>query len=128
MSITAEESFREVSRGEWVAILSRMVKPTIEPMRKRKYRRYPVEPPASGEARIRFRPARDPATKPVVRSGPLLDVSPTGLMVKIYGELPVGVPVTVQITLEGLQLALRGRIVHCTNTLGGFKVGVELQF
>ncbi len=128
MSIAAEESFREVTRGEWVAILSRTVRPAIEPLRKRKYRRYPVEPPSYGEARISFSPTRDPSIKPVVRSGPLLDISPSGLMVKIYGDLPVSVPVMVQITLNGLRLALRGRIAHCTNTLGGFKVGVALQF
>jgi hypothetical protein len=128
VSIAAEEGFREVTRGEWVAILSRTVRPAIEPLRKRKYRRYPVEPHSYGEARISFSPARDPSIEPAVRSGPLLDLSPAGLMVKVYGELPVGVPVRVQLTLNGLRLALRGRIAHCTNTLGGFKVGVELQF
>lgn len=128
MSTATEEDFREVTRDEWLAVLGRLVRPEIEPLRRRKYRRYSIEPPSYGDARLSFRPGRSPTTRPAVRSGPVLDISPAGMMVKTYSELPVGVQVSAQVVLDGLRLALRGRVVHCTNTLGGFKVGIELHF
>jgi hypothetical protein len=128
VSIATDEGYREVTRGEWVAILDRVVRPEIEPLPRRKYRRYSIEAPSYGEARLIFRPARNPGAKPAIRSGPLLDISPAGMMVKMYSELPIGLHVAVQVMLDGARVALRGRVVHCTNTLGGFKVGIELQF
>jgi hypothetical protein len=64
----------------------------------------------------------------VMRMGRLLNASDEGLMVKQYRDIPVGVPVQIEVTIADESFALRGEVAHCTQTLGGLKVGIELQF
>lgn len=62
------------------------------------------------------------------RTGNLLNVSDGGLMLKQYKEIPIGVTLTLEVLIGDEALQVRGRTAHCTQTLGGYKVGVELEF
>lgn len=65
---------------------------------------------------------------PVMRYGRLLNASEEGLMVKQYRDIPSAMPVRIEVTIGDESFTLRGEVAHCTQTIGGFKVGIELQF
>lgn len=62
------------------------------------------------------------------RTGNLLNISHGGLMVKQYQELEPGTPLKLEVVVGEDTLQLAGHAAHCTQTLGGYKVGVELEF
>jgi len=64
----------------------------------------------------------------VERTGALLNLSEGGLMIKQYVEIPRGTPIQLVVLIDDDKLALAGRAVHSTQTLGGYKIGVELTF
>jgi hypothetical protein len=66
--------------------------------------------------------------RPVQRSGRLLNISPGGLMVKQREPIAGQTRVLVKIACDEGELALAGRVAHCTQTVDGYKVGVELLF
>jgi hypothetical protein len=65
---------------------------------------------------------------PIVRTGSLLNASDSGLMVKQHKEIPCYTKVQIELTVGDEVLALTGRVAHATQTVSGFKVGIELQF
>lgn len=65
---------------------------------------------------------------PVVRTGILLNASAVGLMIKQHKAIRTGTPVRVEATLGKESFLLTGHVVHSTQTIAGFKVGIELEF
>jgi hypothetical protein len=56
----------------------------------------------------------------------ILEISQDGVTGRVEEELPVRARVQFEFSPEGKPLLLKGRIVHCTQTVGGFKVGITL--
>ncbi len=121
MGARPPEQFATLPRDRWLEILSRCVRPEVEPPVRRKSRRYGVE---FGVARLLYQ--EDDV--PVERTAPLRDISPDGLMVKSHKRIRVGTPVWLTVTLEDTTFALVGRVAHSTQTVGGYKVGIQLHF
>jgi hypothetical protein len=119
MNRHAVATARPITLAEWQRILGDIVQPEVEPGR-RTLRRYVV----SGEVELAF----EIDDEPFQRTVPLLNVSPRGLTVKVYEPIPVEQAVIVRILLEGETRVFCGHVIHCTMTLGGFKVGIRLDF
>jgi uncharacterized membrane protein len=64
----------------------------------------------------------------VVRMGRLLNASEGGLMVKLVESIPAKTEVQVEVAIDDVAFTIPGRVVHATETVGGFKIGVELEF
>jgi hypothetical protein len=60
--------------------------------------------------------------------GKVLNMSATGLLLRLREEVEPRTPVLLRVTLTEGQATLLGRVVHCTPTVGAFKVGVFLSF
>jgi hypothetical protein len=58
----------------------------------------------------------------------LLNASQEGLTTKGQTPITLNTEVVLELNPEGTPFAVRGRIAHCTETLGGFKIGIELRF
>lgn len=58
----------------------------------------------------------------------LFNVAAGGLMIMAKEEMPIGVWVDLQIELEEDAFLSIGMVCHCTQTVGGYKVGVRLIF
>lgn len=80
--------------------------------------------PIVGEISVSF----DEAGQTSTRSLSLLNVSHTGLTVKANEALLIGTKVRVEVELDRKPLVVHGRVVHCTGTLAGTKIGIRLQF
>ena len=82
----------------------------------------------SGEAKVTFAADGDKHT----RSLKLLDVALDGLTTRGNNEIAPGTHLVVELD-HGLDhdedlLKMRGEVIHCTGTLGGFKIGISLDF
>ena len=62
------------------------------------------------------------------RTWTLLQVSAEGLTIK--SEEPVDEQTTLDlwINIDGEPMKVSGQIVHCTQTLGGYKLGIRILF
>ena len=109
-----------VTRSRWREILATVVAAEFEPAYRRNHRRYPVHGEVKVVGQLNGQPFR--------RTMPLLEASAEGLTAKSETELPddFRVEMTVHVTEE--PLLMRGKIVHCTQTLGGHKVGIHIEF
>ncbi len=58
----------------------------------------------------------------------LNNVSNSGLMLKGETELTPGTRLVAEINPDGVPFYVAGVVMHCTQTVGGFKIGVNLQF
>ena len=63
-----------------------------------------------------------------IRPGRLLNASSSGLMIKQFDDLPVDTPTRIDLTIGEDSVTLIGRVVHSTQTLGGYKIGIQLEF
>ncbi len=109
------------SQEAWSAFLERLEKRPEEPIAKRSQHRFAVP----GGAVVLHFFARSVSH---VSRGLLLQVSHRGLMFKSATRVPINVSAIVEATCAGHSIACVGRIVHCTNTVAGFKVGLLLEF
>lgn len=64
----------------------------------------------------------------MVRTGKPLNVSRRGVLLRVRERIADHTPVVVQMMLVDERIVLLGRVTHCTETVGGFKIGIELRF
>ena len=66
--------------------------------------------------------------KSAVWPGKLLNLSPAGVLIKQRRTIDSGIPVLVRLMLADEEAILPGRVIHCTETIGGYNVGIRLLF
>ena len=121
MSMHAPEQLATLSRDRWLEVLADHVTPETEPPIRRMSDRSRVE---FGVARLLYR--EDGVA--VDRTITLLQVSAEGLMAKSPKPVPGATRLRVEVTLGDSVLALIGQVAHCTQTVGSYKVGIQLVF
>lgn len=116
----AETETRFASRAYWKRFLQRTVAPEVKSDLKRATPRYPLP----GDIKVTFKDS----SKASVRRLALLNASEGGLTTKGQTKIDLDTEVVIELNPEGTPFLVRGRIAHCTETLGGFKIGIELRF
>lgn len=113
------------SREQWLGMMCSHFKVSAdEQRRKRGHRRFDVE---NTIAEVLLENMDRPeSAAPLTMC--VIDVSPSGIMLRSFEPLQRGVGIAMRFTLGPDDVTLMGRIMHCTPTLGGFKVGVRLLF
>lgn len=110
-----------IERNRWCDVIAQHVQPELEPPVRRRARRYGIE---FGLARL-----RDPnASASVPCTATVLQVSEFGLMLRNHEELAKGAEIWIEVLLGDETCSLYGVVRHCTETIGGYKIGVELFF
>jgi hypothetical protein len=104
----------------WRTILNHQVASDFERHSHRRWRRYP----ANGEVKAEF--AVD--GQPRKRTWDILQIAAGGLTVRAGEEIDQDTPVKLQINLDGNPVIARGVTRHCTQTGGGYKLGIKLIF
>lgn len=104
----------------WRKMLSAQVAGEIESHSRRSWRRYPAE----GEVKAEYKVDGEPRK----RTWDLLQIAAGGLTVRTGEEMPTDTPVALYINMDGNPVPARGLTRHCTQTLGGYKVGIKLLF
>ncbi len=108
------------TRGEWLTFVKRQ----LEPQTRRAPHRNEERMPFACEV-ILAPGGEDGGTR---RRLTLLNISNSGLMLKGETEIEEKTEVLIEINPDGNPFHVVGVICHCTQTLGGFKIGVNLKF
>lgn len=108
------------SRGQWLAF----VKLQREPLTRKEPHRNEERTPCVSEVVLLME--RDGQT--VRRHLMLVNVSNSGLMLKGETELEVKSEVVIEVNTDGTPFHVVGVVRHCTQTLGGYKIGIHLKF
>lgn len=109
----------------WISILSRNFDMDVEKLHRREYLRYAVD---GGVANAVFDGAPEGFEVPKPNSMTLIDISPTGIMARAFMEYECKTTAMLELFFANEHCRARGRVAHCTRTLGGFKIGFELLF
>ena len=112
-----------LSRVAWQELLSCCVSaPEFEPPIRRHARRYGIQ---LGAWRLMYQAGRR-LTALRVR---LANAAADGVMLLSHADVPDNIPVLLTFTGDrDAEYELVGQVVHCTSTVGGYKVGVRLRF
>ncbi|MEK6644760.1 MAG: PilZ domain-containing protein [Planctomycetota bacterium] len=105
---------------QWRKILAVRVSADFETGTRRSWRRYPVV----GEVKAHYQIDEEPRR----RSWDIMTGSARGLTLRSEDELPLGTKLSLQVVLEEGTFPAMGVVMHCTQTLGGFKLGVQFNF
>jgi len=116
----AETETRFISSAYWKRFLQRTVAPEHKSDVQRSAPRYPLP----GDIKVTFEDSGETS----VRRLALINASQEGLTTKGQTAMPLDVDVVLELNPEGTPFSIHGRIIHCTETLGGFKIGIELRF
>jgi hypothetical protein len=112
-----------LSRSAWRDVLFRHIDVTESEVHwRRRCRRYAVR---FGTWRLLF---HNEQGIPVTARVRLLNASADGAMLMSREVIPECIPVLLVYRDEEEDCALMGEVMHCTSTVGGHKVGVELRF
>jgi hypothetical protein len=112
-----------LSAEDWREVIRSLVAAELEPLRRRRQRRYHVY---TGEVRITYNDPLD--ERACTRTAGLLNVSTGGMMVKTYSPMPENIPAELEVTVGEFHFFAHARLRHSSSTLGGYKVGIELLF
>lgn len=109
-----------LTNDQWNNLLTRVVAPELGKNLRRGTRRYPV----MGEAKLTY----EKDGRNYRRTFDVINVSRGGLTLKGYDEVKADTLIDVKVTLGPHVARLKAKVVHCTGTLGGHKVGIEIIF
>lgn len=123
MEPTSPAELAPLSHAAWQDILACSVgAPEFEPPVRRRSRRYGVR---LGAWRMYFQNGRKLVELRVKLANAALD----GVMLLSHEEVPEDIPTVLAFTADDDdEHRLVGEIVHCTSTIGGYKVGIRLHF
>jgi hypothetical protein len=109
------------SREEWLYVVAEHARASGQQEFRRSNQRFP----ASGQAVLSLEKAD--GEEELSLSGRIVEVSSTGLMLICLQNISSG-RIAVTATFDGVVCHLVGRSMHCTSTVGGYKIGVHLDF
>ncbi|MFQ5502903.1 MAG: PilZ domain-containing protein [Phycisphaerae bacterium] len=110
-----------ITKDYWWRFLQRTVAPgNTRDVRFRRSQRYPLQ----GELKLTV----DGHEEMGFWSLALLEVSLEGLSAKASYDIPVDREVIIELNPDAAHIVMKGRVIHCTQTIGGYKVGIELIF
>ena len=107
-------------RAEWVALVAQQDHPTSKEHRRRHPRLV-----FAGLAKIAYE--RFDGT-PQVDECAVLNVSDEGLMLRGRSRVPPEELVAVELDMGWEVFRLRGQVIHCTQTVAAYKIGIKLMF
>lgn len=109
-----------MTREVWVEIVSAISLAEMEPKMRRTTRRY------SCDGEIKVSGVIDDV--PFQSTWILMQVSVTGISARAMREIPDRMKVAIRWRWNGQEQLLHGRVMHCTQTIGGYKIGLRLDF
>ncbi len=120
MAISTTTQTEQLTEPGWRKILAVRVSADFERGTRRSWRRYPIV----GEVKAKFQIDDQPRK----RSWDIISGSARGLTIRSDEEVPLGTKLTLQIHLEEGTFPATAVVKHCTQTVGGYKLGIQFHF
>lgn len=108
------------TRSEWMAFIKMVDVPQV--------RREPQRDEERNSFQMEVAVMMDVDGETVRRHMTMMNLSNSGLMLKSDQEFEKGMQVLIEVNPDGKPFHVVGVVRHCTQTLGGNKVGVRLIF
>jgi hypothetical protein len=108
------------AQTDWHALVAKLVEGQLEPKWRREYRRHPV--------RGKIEATSLPDLKVIAPTWDLREVSNSGLTAGSRKEVAEGDRFILDVSIDEHTIRVKGKVRHCTQTIGGYKVGVQLIF
>ncbi len=67
-----------------------------------------------------------PQTTKLVTTGTVINVSENALMLRTRASVGIAMQIRIELGVDDDEFVLIGEVRHCTPTVGGYKLGVEL--
>jgi hypothetical protein len=119
-----KQSGAPISREQWAEIVAEHSASAAAECGRRLHPRHP----SLGSAQLAYTVDDGYNEVPTIRRCTVLEISADGVTFRSRERIPLDEPVVIELTLGGGLVALWGHVVHCTQTVGAFKVGVKLEF
>ena len=108
------------TREAWEKMLAAYPSPAIDEHR-REETRYESD---LGNAALAF----ESESRPVLLRGRVLNAASNGVLLRLRERIRPATEVLLRLTLVQGEATLVGQVVHCTPTVGAYKVGIQLLF
>lgn len=108
------------TRKDWNTLVEKMTQPEIEPAYRRQSRRY------AAEGNILATCLSD--LKPMIQTWDLRQVSAEGLTARSPRVVPEYTRFVLDVNINEQAIRLKAKVRHCTQTVGGYKIGLEILF
>lgn len=108
------------TRQEWWKIVSTYSRAEKEPKYRRVSRRYTC----SGEIKV----TGEIDDEPFRQTCALLQISAEGITARARQMIPNDIAIMIHWHRDEQDLVVLGKVVHCTQTIGGYKLGIQLEF
>ncbi|MBI5866004.1 MAG: hypothetical protein HZB38_16165 [Planctomycetes bacterium] len=119
------DAIETISQQRWIDLVARYGSPGNHDIRRyRADQRYDIEW-GLAEVKVDGR-EREPNSPPLTMT--LLEVSPAGVMLRSFENYPRETSMSLHIWIGEDEVWVRGTVKHSTLTLGGFKLGLQLEF
>ena len=113
-----------VTPEQWTQLVAEYGTGPAASLLRRRQPRYYVQ----GPTRVAFSRDADCSEGPNARTCSVLDISNDGLMLRSREQLPVHTPLAIELYFGDQTITVFAAVVHCTQTVGAFKIGVKLRF
>ncbi|MBI5763420.1 MAG: PilZ domain-containing protein [Planctomycetes bacterium] len=120
MAISTTTQTELLTEHRWRQFLAVRVAADFERGTRRSWRRYPIVGEVKAQYQIDDQPRK--------RSWDILSGSARGLTIRSDEEVPLGTKIALQIHLEEGAFPAAAVVKHCTQTVGGYKLGIQFVF
>lgn len=114
---------RPTTRERWIYVVGTVSEVETDPPVRRRAPRYDL---VYGSTLVRFRHPTN--GRLIERTCNVLEVSNTGLMLRSREEIPPRTRVDLEACVGDELVFIHGAVMHCTTSVGAFKVGISLDF
>ncbi|MBU0638845.1 MAG: PilZ domain-containing protein [Planctomycetes bacterium] len=119
-----QTELRPITRERWLQCLDEFAGEVAPPFAKRRFDRFST----AAYAKLVYTRRLGERKSAMVVTGALLQLSEEGIMLRTNEPVPIHTSAAVELHLGDEPVVVLGTVRHCTDTVGAFKVGLELSF
>ena len=121
----SDANVTRLDQEQWLSLLQRLIHEPASPVLvKRSGSRFDLDADVFAEAVLIYRlPGEENFTERTLR---IVQVSESGVMLRSSFGLPRGLDVLAHFHIADTRSAVLARVMHSTDTLGGYKIGLRL--
>ena len=124
MDASQRTQYQPTTYEQWTQLVTQHGADAAASLLRRRQFRYYVQ----GPTRVAFSKHADSGAASNARTCSVLDISNDGLMLRSQEQVPVRTPLAIELYFGDQTITAFGTVVHCTQTVGAFKIGVKLRF
>ncbi len=124
MDVSQQTEYQPITPEQWTQLVAQHGSGAAASLMRRRQLRYHVQ----GPTRVAFSRHADSSEASNARTCSVLDISNDGLMLRSREQVPLQTPLAIELYFGDQTITVFGTVVHCTQTVGAFKIGVKLRF